>query len=210
MPSHFLRRELCLAGAHLVGNDLKVEQAVLAEYHCYRHIPCVASAPDNDSPDSTTIMTSIEGVPAFSKVNLKPGAEIHWVGNWRDADISQVTGYIARGDIHASAERDRKVCEIAANSDPFAKCIEGCPGRTRLQIVKTEMVVYKIANGLDSTPSEGSVSKRLPGEIEQFAIHFAIPARQDEFEGFDRHLLHIQLGCRGSERVRPGPRLGRQ
>lgn len=149
----------------------------MAEDHGYRHVPCIESAADGDSPNPATIMPGIEGVPPLTQINLKPGAEIHRSRHGRHPDISQITGHIAGGDVHAPAKRDRQMREIAAYTDSLAEGIKRCPGGPRLKIIETKMAVHKIANSLDSAPPRVSRAERSPSEFEQLAVYFAISAR---------------------------------
>jgi hypothetical protein len=55
-------------------------------------------------------------MPPVAEIDFDPRRKIHgcvWRG---EADISDVTGAIARRDIEAPAESDRKMCVVAANS----------------------------------------------------------------------------------------------
>src|ERR1700722_7913890 len=55
------------------------------------------------------------------------------------------------------------------------------------------MAVDEVANRLNTQPSEGRSTERLPGEIEQFTVDFTIAARQKEGERFDRQIPNIML-----------------
>jgi hypothetical protein len=57
-------------------------------------------------PTRGRIVAGIERVPAPAEIDLKPGAEIHWIGIWRHANVAKITGAIARLNVHASAQSD--------------------------------------------------------------------------------------------------------
>ena len=61
-------------------------------------------------------MAGVEGVPAAAEIDLEPGAEIHRLRLGRHADVAEIAGAVARRDVHAAAQRDREVREVAAHA----------------------------------------------------------------------------------------------
>jgi hypothetical protein len=89
--------------------------------------------------------------------------------------------------------------KIAANPDTLAESLQSSAIRASLLVIKSEMPMNKIANGLHSSPSCSRGTKSFPCEVKQLAIHFTIPARQKKQERFDRQLLNV--GLSGLRRV---------
>ena len=53
------------------------------------------------------------------EIDLEPGREIHRRVVRRHADVAEIAGAIARRDVHAAAERDREMREVAAHAAPL-------------------------------------------------------------------------------------------
>src|SRR5438046_1851556 len=73
----------------------------------------IAAAGHQYAADAGRVVAGVEGPPAVAEVDFEPRAEIHRTRNGRDADVAEVAGGVARGDVHAAAEGDRQVREIA-------------------------------------------------------------------------------------------------
>src|SRR3954451_1925229 len=56
--------------------------------------------------DAGNVVAGIERIPAAAEIDLEPGAEIHRIRLRRNADVAQITGAIARRDVHAATQRD--------------------------------------------------------------------------------------------------------
>ena len=56
-----------------------------------------------------------------------------------NADVAEIAGAIARGDVHAAAERDGEMGEVAAYADAFAHRIAGAARRARLGVAEPDM-----------------------------------------------------------------------
>src|SRR5262249_58493767 len=85
----------------------------------------IASSRNQDASDARRIVSGVERVPAAAEIGLEPGAEIHRIGFLRNADVAEISGAIARGHIHAAAEGDGKMREVATDP-PFL--LEGIVG----------------------------------------------------------------------------------
>src|SRR6202171_2342773 len=114
--------------ADLVRPDLETDQSVGAEGVGDRHVSRIAPSSDQHAADSRHVVARVECVPPPAKIGLEPTGEIHWaIGRWQ-ADVSAVAGAIARRNVHAAAERDGEVREVATHTLAF---IEDLPGRHR-------------------------------------------------------------------------------
>src|SRR5262249_43274540 len=104
---------------HLVGAHDEALEHVGAERGADRHVGGVAAACHDDAADARHVVAGVEGVPAAAEIDLEPGAEIHRIGLRRYADVAEIAGAVARRDVHAAAERDREVREVAADAAPL-------------------------------------------------------------------------------------------
>jgi hypothetical protein len=95
----------------------------------------------------------IKRKPAPFKKHLEPSAEIHWCGVRRNSDIAEVAGAVSRRDVHAAAQRDREMREVAAYTDPFTISIECGTIIPCVGVSKFDVVVNEVADGLYPIPS---------------------------------------------------------
>ena len=165
---------------NLFGNNAKLFEKMLPEHHGDRNVARVASTSDQDAPNPPAVMPRIEGMPVSAKIGFEPGAEIHWIGISRDANITQIARCVARGDIHAAAQGNREMRKIAADTHPLAKTLECGAIGASFQVIEAEMAMDEVSNGLHPCPSSGSGAEGLPSEVKQFAVDFTVTARQDK------------------------------
>ena len=85
--------------------------------------------------------------------DLEPGAEIHGIGINRNADVAEIAGAIARGNVHAAAERYGEMREVAAHANPFVHGIAGAAGGARIRIAEPDLGVHEIADRLHALPT---------------------------------------------------------
>ena len=138
-------------------------------------------------------MTSIERVPVATEIDLKPSTEVHGIWNWRYADIAEIAGAVSGGDVHATAERNLKVCEIAANSHLVEKAAMGAPQGVGLQVVESEVIVDEVADRLNAMPSRRCAGEGRPGKVTK-PVGVAIAAAQEEYENVVRKVSDFVLG----------------
>ena len=98
------------------------------------------------------VVAGVEGVPPAAQVALHPGAEIHRRAGG-NADIAQIAGAIAGGDVQAAAEGDGQMGIVAADADLFPIDVVGALGGPGLLVVKGDVVVDPVADGLYSGPA---------------------------------------------------------
>jgi hypothetical protein len=158
--------------------DLEMFKKVLPERHRDRNVTGVATPTDQDPSDPACVMPSVEGVPVRAKINLDPGAEIHWFDVRRNANVAEIPGRVTRRNIHAPAQSHREMSKVAADTDFFAERFQGRTIGARLQVIETEMTVDEVTNRLHTLPSKGRLTKGLPSEIQQFTVDFTVAAWQ--------------------------------
>ena len=93
-----------------------------------RHIGGVATVRDEDTADPRGIVARIKRVPPAAEIDFDPRGKIHGRVRWGKADVGNVTGAIARRDVEAPAESDRKMRVVAANPAALFVGFVRCPG----------------------------------------------------------------------------------
>src|ERR1700736_2396437 len=153
---------------------------MVPEHHGNGDVARVASASDQHAPNAAAVMPRIERMPVSAKIRFEPGAEVHWIGISRNANIAQIARRIARGNIHAAAQGNREMRKIAANAHPLAKTLERGAIGASFHVIEAEMAMDEFANGLHPCPSSGSGAEGSPGKVKQLAVDFTVTARHDK------------------------------
>ncbi len=124
----------------------------------------VAAAGHDDAADARDVVPGVEGVPAAAEIDFEPAAEIHRQHD-RHADVAHVAGDVARGDVHAAAEGDGEMTEIAADAARIVVNVERGFGGIGEVVAKGDVVVHPIADGLDARPAGRGGAEELPGDV---------------------------------------------
>ena len=115
--------------------------------------------------------------------DLEPGAEVHGVDIDRHANVSEIARAIASRDVHAAAERDGQMGEVAAHAYAFLHRVAGATCRPRVGITELDFRVNEVANRLHASVAAGYVPEHEPGEIGEF-VAVPIAARSQEHQHF--------------------------
>ena len=173
---------------NFVGPDEEFFEVGDAEAGGEGDVGGVAAVGHEDAADAGFVVAGVEGPPAIPEIDFEPGAEIHGAGNGGNADVAEVTGDVAGGDVHAAAEGDGQMREIAADPEALAIAF-GSGARVAGELVtELDVVVDEITNRLHPAPAERGVAEELPGGVLE-NIHFAVTAGQQEGEAFDGEFL---------------------
>ena len=139
----------------LLSHHFKAREIGDAKGGRYRDVRGVTTAAHDNTADAGMVVTRVYRVPTASQKDLEPGAEIHWIDIDRNADVAEIAGAIARGNVHAAAERDGEMGEVAADADAFVHGIAGAAGWTRIGIAEADLRVNEIADRLhDPAPPD--------------------------------------------------------
>ena len=130
-----------------------------------RHVRGIAALRNEDAPDSGGVVARVKGVPTVAQINFNPCGKIHGRVGRREADVSDVTGAIARRDVQATTESDGEMREVAANAASFLVCLERRSSGAGVLIAKYYVIVHKVADSLNPPPTEWGVSKNLPSLV---------------------------------------------
>src|SRR5258708_6866914 len=114
------------------------------------------------------VVARVEGEPPSVEIDFEPGAEIHRRGIGRNADITEITGAVTRGDIHAPAQCHRQMREVAADADAFLMAFESSPVGTRVLVAEANPVMGIVANRLHALPARPRAGKQRPTQVCKF------------------------------------------
>ena len=188
------------AGSHLLGVHDEALEHVRTEGGAERHVGGVPAARHHDPADARRVVACIEGVPAAAEIDLEPGAEIHRLGFGRNADVAEISGAIARRDVHAAAQRDRQMGKVAAHPATFDQDVGGRPGRAGVLVAEADVGMDEIADRLHARPAERRVAEAGPGCCHQ-PLGLAVPAGQEKHERVVRQLRDLVLARRRFDHV---------
>lgn len=159
---------------HLIRPDPEALQNMRAEGIDQRDIGGIVPPCHDNSADAGSVVAGVECVPLAIEPDFDPGAEIHRVDDG-DADVAEMAVDIAGRDVEAAAEGQRQMGEVAADADTFLIGLKGGAGGAGLQIVKLDMVMDEIADGLHAAPAGDIIAEQVPGNLAQ-AVGFAVAA----------------------------------
>ena len=148
----------CVSSVH----DAERLEDVRTERVDERNIGGVASTRDQDAADARHVVARVEGVPLAAEEHVEPGVEIHRRRVRRHADVAEIAVAVARRNVHATAERDREMREIAAYADPFDIGFIGRARRPRALIAERDMAVDEIADRLHPRASRAAHGRNGP------------------------------------------------
>jgi hypothetical protein len=157
----------------------------------------VTAASHDNSTYAGMVVARVHRIPAPSEKDLEPGAEIHWTNIDWNADVAEIAGAVAGRDVHAAAEGDGEMGEVAADADAFVHGIAGAASRARIRVAEADFGVDEIADRLHTPGAAGQPSELRPGEIGEL-VAVAIAARDQE----QQHVV-------GKVRDRRRPHIGR-
>jgi hypothetical protein len=100
----------------------------------------------------------------------------------QDADVAEIAGAVAGRDVHAAAERDGEMGEVAADADALMHGLAGATSWARVGITEPNFRVNEIADRLH-TLGAGQLSELRPGEIGEL-VAIAVAAREQEQQRF--------------------------
>src|SRR5580704_15243103 len=92
------------AGQNLIGPNLETNERIGSEGRRDRYIERVAPPCDQHPSNPWDIVARVECVPASSEIRLEPGGKVHRTVWRRLSHVAEITGAVARWNVHASAE----------------------------------------------------------------------------------------------------------
>ena len=145
-----------------IGPDFKALQSILAEGGGDGDIGRVAASRDEHSSNPGHIVPWIERVPGATEIDFNPRCKIHHAVRRQRPHVAQVSGAVPRRNIHAAAESNSQVREVATDAHTLVERLPSCPRGARFLIVERDMVVDKIADRLNARPSRRGLTESRP------------------------------------------------
>src|SRR5271163_3237277 len=133
-----------------IGPNRKALQRIWTEGGGNGDIGRVASARDEHSTNPRHIVPRIERMPGSAEIDFDPRREIHHSVWWLGPHVSQVSGAVTRRNIHAAAESDGQMREVAADAHTLVKRLPSRSRRARSLIIESNMIMNKITDRLHS------------------------------------------------------------
>ena len=130
-----------------------------------RHVGGIAALRYEDTTDPGGVVARIKGVPTVAQINFNPSGKIHGRVGRGQTDVGDVTGAIARRNVQATAEGDRKMGVVAADTAALLVSFEGRPGGAGVLIAENYVIVHEVADSLHPRPTERGISKEPPGLV---------------------------------------------
>src|SRR5665213_2858615 len=195
-----LENAICVRSNDLIRPDFELSEGRRAERGGQRGIDGVSAVGHENAADARDVVSGVEGVPLAAQKRLEPSAEVHRGVRERNADVAQVTSGVTGWNVHATAESNGEVGEIAANPGPFRIYVVGRLGRAGEGIAEADVVMHPVADGLYSAPACRRIVEEIPRDIGK-AIDLAITAGKEERQYVGRQVLDRELDGVRVERV---------
>src|ERR1700684_4247453 len=104
-------------------------------------------------------MPGIERPPTAAEEDFKPRAEVHRAWGHDHSDVAQISGGITSRNVQGSAERNREMLKVAADSDTLGINSQRGANRIGKLVAKRDLAVHPIAYGFHSFPSSWGIPK---------------------------------------------------
>ncbi len=110
----------------------------------------------------------------------------------RHANVAQVAGAVARRDVHAAAQGDGRVGEVAAHPAAFLQRLPRTLGGVGELVAEGHVGVHVVADRLHPGPPGRGTAEQVPGLGHQL-VGLAVAAAQQVHQGFIGQLVHGHL-----------------
>ena len=137
-------------------------------------------------------MAGVHVPPAAVEPDLVPGTEVSGAGEG-DANVADVAGDVAGGNLHAASEGDGEVLIVAADADAFGEDVHGGHGGASFFVVEGHLGVDPIADGSGEGPAGAEMAEEVVRDAAE-EVDFAVAAGEEELEGFGREEFDGGLG----------------
>ena len=127
----------------------------------------IPDARDENSADPGHDVSRIEDVPLPAQVGLEPGGEIPRRIRRRHADVAQVAGAVARGNVLGAAKGDRQMRVVPAHAALLLECLRCRTGHSRVLVAEFDTLVHELADGLHACPAGRRVAEQGPGPCQE-------------------------------------------
>jgi hypothetical protein len=168
---------------HFVCHNDKTRQLRGSKGRGYRDIGRVPAARHYNAPDAGMVMAGVEGKPPSVEENLEPCAEIHRRGIPGHADLAEIAGAIAGGNVHAAAQRHGEMSKIPADADALGMSFGSHAVAARVVVAEFNVVMHVVADRLHALPAAIDTAEQRPREVGKF-LRVAVAAPQEVYQRF--------------------------
>ena len=186
---------------HLVRYHVEAHQRARTEYSGQCNVGGIAPTSHQDAADSRRVMACVEGVPVTAEIGLEPRAEVHREVHRRDADVAEVAGAIARRNVHAAAQGDSQMREVATYPATLGVAGESRAGWVGVVVAELDVVVHIVADRLHPGPAFRRIAEQRPRKLREL-VCFTIPAAKQIQQRVLRQILDGMLWRIGNDCVR--------
>src|SRR5208282_6858960 len=92
------------------------------------YIDRVAPPCDQNPSNPWHVVARVERVPASSEIGFEPGGKVHRTVWRRLSHVAEITGAVARWNVHAAAQCNSQMGEIAADASALVERFPGSSG----------------------------------------------------------------------------------
>lgn len=118
-------------------------------------------------------------MPFSAEVDLKQRAEIHRQWRFWDPNVTEVSGAVARGYIHATAKRNGQMSVVATNAYPLLMGTPSGAIRTSMGIAELDSLVAVLQYRLNTSPAFRKTTEQGPRQAAQL-LRIAIATAEQE------------------------------
>ena len=72
--------------------------------------------------------------------------------------------------------------KVAAHSNALVEAFYGTAIGPCAAVIKAQVLMHKVANGLNASPAQSGVAELRPGKVEQRAVYFTVAAWQQKLQ----------------------------
>ena len=139
-------------GVYFVGFDVEVGEVGATEAGGDGNVGGVAAGGHEDAADTGVVVARVHVPPAAAEPDLIPGAEISGTGEG-SADVADVAGNVARGNVHAAGHGDGEMLVVTADTDAFGEDVHGGFGGASHVVIEGDFLVDPVADGGSESPA---------------------------------------------------------
>src|ERR1700690_3823918 len=172
-----------------------------AERRDHRNVSGVAPARYEDTTDPWLIVAGVKGEPSAPEVDFETRVEIQGRRAGRHADVAEIAVAVARGNVEATAQRDRQMGEVAAYADTLGQRVVCCARGPSFGVAEPEAPMNEVADRLHPRPPAIDAAEARPGEIRE-QLGLAISARAEKRQRVRRKIRYGHRLRGGVESIR--------
>jgi len=140
-----------------------------------------------------TLFLGFEGLPLAIHIRLEPRGKVHRTKRRLQADVAEIAGAVARGNVSCSGQKvTARVREVAADTGLLTVGVPRRLGRARVRVAERDVLVHEVANRLNRSAPVGAFPNSDQGNVRQ-PVGFAVSTSQQKLQALLGKLLHRML-----------------